>query len=47
MIQTVAKVLEQTIEGELTTVEITALLEKPKHQHLGDLAFPCFTLAKK
>jgi len=47
MIQTVAKVLEQAIEGELTTVEITALLEKPKHQHLGDLAFPCFTLAKK
>lgn len=47
MIQTVAKILEQTIEGELTAVEITALLEKPKHQHLGDLAFPCFTLAKK
>ncbi|MCH7321534.1 arginine--tRNA ligase [Solibacillus sp. MA9] len=47
MIQTVAKILEQTIESELTTVEITALLEKPKHQHLGDLAFPCYTLAKK
>lgn len=47
MIQTVAKVLKQAIECELTTVEIIALLEKPKHQHLGDLAFPCFTLAKK
>lgn len=47
MIQTVAKILEQAIESELTTIEITALLEKPKHQHLGDLAFPCFTLAKQ
>lgn len=47
MIQTIAKILEQVIENELTTIEIATLLEKPKHQHLGDLAFPCFTLAKK
>ncbi|MER1956972.1 MAG: arginine--tRNA ligase [Solibacillus sp.] len=47
MIETVANIIGSTLEGELTTSEIASLLEKPKHQHLGDLAFPCFTLAKK
>ena len=47
MIQTVASIIEHTLKGKLTTGEIATLLEKPKHQHLGDLAFPCFTLAKK
>lgn len=47
MIETVANIIGSTLEGELTTSEIASLLEKPKHQHLGDIAFPCFTLAKK
>ncbi|MFP3723196.1 arginine--tRNA ligase, partial [Niallia circulans] len=32
---------------ELSPETIEQLLEKPKYDHLGDLAFPCFTLAKK
>ncbi|MGM9949151.1 MAG: arginine--tRNA ligase, partial [Lysinibacillus sp.] len=39
--------LEQALEGQLTYREISELLEKPKYDHLGDVAFPCFTLAKK
>lgn len=31
---------------ELESENIYNLLEKPKHSHLGDIAFPCFTLAK-
>lgn len=46
MIKKVAVILEQALQGTLTQTEIEAILEKPKHQHLGDVAFPCFTLAK-
>lgn len=38
----IAVVLKQQITGE----EILSLLEKPKSLELGDVAFPCFTLAK-
>lgn len=41
------KELEQALEGQLTYREIEYLLEKPKYDHLGDIAFPCFSLAKK
>ena len=34
--------LNQAID--FTTIE--SLLEKPKHEELGDIAFPCFMLAK-
>lgn len=38
----IAVVLKRQITGE----EILSLLEKPKSLELGDVAFPCFTLAK-
>nr|WP_263323831.1 arginine--tRNA ligase [Neobacillus sp. Marseille-Q6967] len=34
------------LEGQLEAGELERLIEKPKHQDYGDLAFPCFTLAK-
>ncbi|WP_425454720.1 arginine--tRNA ligase [Falsibacillus pallidus] len=34
------------LNGELDAQTIYSLIETPKHQHLGDLAFPCFSLAK-
>ncbi len=41
-----AETLHQAIP-ELNLTNITNLLEKPKHAHHGDLAFPCFELAKQ
>lgn len=41
------KELEQALEGRLDYNEIVELLEKPKYDHLGDIAFPCFSLARK
>lgn len=34
------------LEGHLEAAELERLIEKPKHQDYGDLAFPCFSLAK-
>ncbi|MEZ2714978.1 arginine--tRNA ligase [Niallia circulans] len=42
-----ANVLASKLHVELSPEAIEQLLEKPKYAHLGDLAFPCFTLAKK
>lgn len=42
-----ANVLASQLYVELSPEMIEQLLEKPKFAHLGDLAFPCFTLAKK
>ncbi len=39
--------IQQILDGQLSQQEIEQLVEKPKYEHLGDLAFPCFTLAKK
>lgn len=47
MKEQLVKDLEQALEGTMNAGEIGDLLEKPKHEHLGDIAFPCFTLAKK
>lgn len=41
-----AKSLIQVIGDILTQEEIMMMIEKPKHDTLGDLAFPCFELAK-
>ncbi|WP_284036776.1 arginine--tRNA ligase [Neobacillus sp. 114] len=41
-----AEVLHQALEGELASQNIEQLIEKPKNQDHGDLAFPCFSLAK-
>ncbi|MBZ9536230.1 arginine--tRNA ligase [Cytobacillus oceanisediminis] len=40
----IANVLEAYLDLPKETIE--QLLEKPKFAHLGDMAFPCFTLAK-
>ena len=47
MYKQIAITIQQAIDGQLSHQEIEQLIEKPKYEHLGDLAFPCFTLAKK
>ncbi|WP_026688759.1 arginine--tRNA ligase [Alteribacter aurantiacus] len=39
--------LSPHLEGVLTKKEIRSSIEQPKHESHGDLAFPCFQLAKK
>lgn len=41
-----AEILSSALDGELTAHELEQLIEKPKSQAHGDLAFPCFSLAK-
>lgn len=41
-----AEILFELLEGEKTVNELELLIEKPKNASHGDLAFPCFTLAK-
>jgi arginyl-tRNA synthetase len=41
-----AEVLAAGLEGVLTSSEIERIIEKPKFLNQGDLAFPCFQLAK-
>ena len=44
----VAKVISNALEEiEWTAEKVEQLLEKPKQRELGDIAFPCFTLAPK
>ena len=43
----IAEIILRAVEQDFTNQEIEKLLEKPKYEHLGDVAFPCFTLAKK
>ncbi|WP_010098634.1 arginine--tRNA ligase [Ornithinibacillus scapharcae] len=38
--------LEKTIDGVISYDNLVKMIEKPKHDNLGDLAFPCFELAK-
>ncbi|SUU18044.1 arginyl-tRNA synthetase [Aerococcus viridans] len=38
----VPKSLNSSIETELTLEQIQNLLEVPKHEGHGDIAFPCF-----
>lgn len=45
--KSIATLISTALNNELTTSEIEQLLEKPKYMELGDLAFPCFSLAKK
>lgn len=44
--QPIAEALYQQLQDHLTIEEIKQLLEKPKHEAHGDLAFPAFQLAK-
>ncbi len=41
-----AGLLSTALEGEMPVQELELLIEKPKSAAHGDLAFPCFTLAK-
>ncbi|RFB18349.1 arginine--tRNA ligase [Bacillus sp. HNG] len=47
VIKTYAKEISNQLKGALTYDEVLKLIEKPKFQEQGDLAFPCFTLAKQ
>lgn len=43
----IATVITKALDNKNYQVEdVLDLLETPKHPHLGDVAFPCFTLAK-
>ncbi|MEO2075815.1 MAG: arginine--tRNA ligase [Bacillus sp. (in: firmicutes)] len=41
-----AAILYELLEQEITENELELMIEKPKNASHGDLAFPCFTLAK-
>lgn len=41
-----ASILNGLLDQEISTVQLEPLIEKPKNPDHGDLAFPCFTLAK-
>lgn len=47
MYKSIASIIHEALSQKIiTNNEIERLLEKPKYEHLGDVAFPCFTLAK-
>ena len=39
--------LADILDGHLTSDEIISLVERPRDKEYGDMAFPCFVLAKK
>ncbi|MBL3641508.1 arginine--tRNA ligase [Bacillus sp. RHFB] len=43
----IAELISTALNNEMPASEIEKLMEKPKLMELGDIAFPCFTLAKK
>ncbi|MDQ0999820.1 arginyl-tRNA synthetase [Neobacillus niacini] len=44
--QAFAEILFEALDHEIPVKDLEVLIEKPKNQQHGDLAFPCFTLAK-
>lgn len=42
----IAALISTALNNEMPASEIEKLMEKPKLMELGDVAFPCFTLAK-
>ncbi|MEH7009716.1 arginine--tRNA ligase [Neobacillus niacini] len=44
--QELAEILFEVLDQEMQVKELEMLIEKPKNQLHGDLAFPCFSLAK-
>src|SRR5690606_24286785 len=46
LLQTYAEMLADQLNGHLSFDKILPLIEKPKYAKQGDLAFPCFSLAK-
>ncbi|MEH7386784.1 arginine--tRNA ligase [Bacillus sp. JJ1521] len=47
VIEVYAEEISKQLQDLLTYDEVLKLIEKPKFQEQGDLAFPCFTLAKQ
>ncbi|MEH7437981.1 arginine--tRNA ligase [Neobacillus drentensis] len=41
-----ASILHELLDKEISLTELELMIEKPKNTSHGDLAFPCFTLAK-
>lgn len=46
LLQSYAEMLADQLNGHLSFDKILPLIEKPKYAKQGDLAFPCFSLAK-
>jgi len=46
MKQKVVELLSSVLKGKIKKQEIENLIEVPPQEHLGDFAFPCFSLAK-
>ncbi|OAS89447.1 arginine--tRNA ligase [Metabacillus litoralis] len=46
LISIFANELTKCLKGILPVSNVTKLIEKPRHTNQGDIAFPCFTLAK-
>ena len=46
LVKQIATLVGAQLQDEFTVEEIEQLLETPKNVELGDVAFPCFTLAK-
>ncbi|MBV7508735.1 arginine--tRNA ligase [Bacillus sp. sid0103] len=44
--QELASLLHELLDEEISLTDLELMIEKPKHLEHGDLAFPCFTLAK-
>lgn len=44
--QELAAILYEVLDQKISQTELELMIEKPKNQELGDLAFPCFILAK-
>jgi len=45
-VETFASALYPHVQDELNMEQVVQLIEKPKYSNQGDLAFPCFSLAK-
>ncbi|MFS0634924.1 arginine--tRNA ligase [Mesobacillus foraminis] len=41
-----ASILHEVLDGKLDQDKLTLMIEKPRFEEMGDLAFPCFELAK-
>lgn len=46
LISIFAEEITTCLKGILSVEDVTKLIEKPRHTNQGDVAFPCFTLAK-
>lgn len=44
--QIFTEILYEQLGGPLTKIEVASMIEKPKYDGMGDVAFPCFALAK-